>query len=329
MREFNQNDGDNPTTLDKLRTLHPQLTEKAIVDYVNGLEVLDDHLRFRDQTNNKFFTRIWDSITGRTAQRQQIIDRNITTSLNTVSVWLQDIQLHQGESDIAVARLAGKLVETRTGVMRLQERHNELAKNVQAIAQDVYQLQSQVREHRIELESQIRQVNAGRLASAHLTQVFDKWQAERLNNYPPLVRLYIVIDELYWGYFGTYCRSQFGTSEVHQLMEQLVNKALIQMKQDLGGDVSQLMLPQDWLSPIQNLPEESREVLSYLSNWADPQTAPITWAIRNAALLESGLPDDFPRVFSGEHAINHLMFENKRRIQFNNKPLAKLVYGIK
>jgi hypothetical protein len=318
MREFNHNDRDKLTTLDKLRTLHPQLTEKAIVDYVNGLEVLDDHLRFRDQTNKKFLTRIWDSITGRTEQRKQIIDRNITTSLETVSFWLQDIQLYQGKSDIAVARLAGKLKETRTGVMRLQERHNELAANVQVIAQDVDQLQIQVQDQWIQLKSKIRQVDAGRLASAHLEQVFDKWQAERLNSYPPLVRLYIVIDELHWGNFGTYCRSQFGTSEVHQLMEQLLHKALFQMKQDLGGDVSQLMLPEEWLSPIMDLPEESREVLSYLSNWADPQTAPVTWTIRNAALLESGLADDFPRVFSGEHTINHLMYENKKRIQRNN-----------
>ncbi|WP_375504480.1 diguanylate cyclase regulator RdcB family protein [uncultured Nostoc sp.] len=309
-------------TLDELRRLHPQLTEKAIVDYVNGLEVLNDHLRFHDQTNNEFLTRIWDSITGRTAQREQIIDGNITNSLKTVSVWLQDIQLHQGESDIAVTRLAGKLKETRTGVMRLQERHNELAKDVQVIAHHVDRLQIQVQEHWIELESKIRQVNAGRLASTHLEQVFDKWQAERLNNYPPLARFYIVIDELYWGYFGTYCRSQFGISEVHELMEQLRNKGWTQIKQDLGGDVSQLMLPEEWLSPIQELPKELREVLIYLSNWADLQTAPVTWAIRNAALLKSGLPHDFPRVFSGEHVINHLMYENKKRIQFNNKPFT-------
>lgn len=319
MRNLDQNDRDNQNTLDELRTLHPQLTEKAIVDYVNGLEVLDDHLRFRDQTNNKFLTRIWNSITGRTAQHQQIIDGNITTSLKTVSVWLQDIQLHQGESDIAVTRLAGKLKETHKGVKLLKERHRNQAENVQAIAQDVDRLQIQIRDHRINLEHQIKQVNAGRLASAHLEQVFDKWQAEWFNNYPPLVRLYITIDELYWGHFGTYCRYQFGTSEVHQLMEQLLHKALIQMKQDLEGDVSRLMLPKEWLSPIQNLPKELREGLSYLSNWADPQTSTVTWVIRNAALLdESGLPDGFPRVFSGEHAINHLMYENKKRIQHNN-----------
>ncbi|BAY48049.1 hypothetical protein SAMD00079811_56680 [Scytonema sp. HK-05] len=314
MREFNQNDGDNPITLDELRKLHPQLTEKAIVDYVNGLEVLDDHLRFRDQTNDKFLTRIWDNITGRTAQRQQIIDRSITTNIKIVSIWLEDIQLYQAKSDIATAHLARKLKETRQGVMLLQEQHKKQAENVQKIKQRLEQFEIQVDKRWTKLESEVQYLSA----KAHLDQVSTKWQARQLKKYPPLAGLYLMIDELYWGNFGIYCRKEFGTSEVHQLMEQLGDKALILMKTDLKGDVSQLMFPEEWLSPIQNLPEESREALSYLSNWADSQNAPVTWAIKNAALLESGFPDDFPRVFSGEYAINHLMYENKKRIQRNN-----------
>ncbi|KAB8331886.1 hypothetical protein SD80_020380 [Scytonema tolypothrichoides VB-61278] len=314
MSELNYNDRGNPTTLDELRKLHPQLTEKAIVDYVNGLEVLDDHLRFRDQINNQFSTRILDSITGRTAQRQQIIDRNITNSFEIVSFWLEDIQVNQAKSDIAIAHLAGKLQETRAGVMRLQEGHNELVEDVQAIKQRLEEFKIEVDGRFTRLEFEVQYLSA----SDHLQQVFNKFEAGNLNKYPLLARLYLVIDELYWGKFGIYCRSQFGTSEVDELMRQLVNKALIQMKQDLGGDISELTLPKKWLSPIQDLPEESREVLSYLSNWADPQTAPVAWAIGNAALLKSEIPEDFPRVFSGEYAINHLIYENKKRIQRNN-----------
>jgi hypothetical protein len=306
--------GEIQVTLDELRKLHPQLTEKAIVDYVNGLEVLDDHLRFRDQTNNKFSTRILDSITGGTAQRQQIIDGNITNSLKTVSNWLQDIQLYQAKSDIAVARLAGKLKETRTGVMRLQERHNELAENVQAIKQRLDQFEIEVDKRWTRLESEVQYLSA----EGHLNRVFTKWQPRLFNKYPPLAGLYLMIDELYWGTFGIYCRKEFGTSEVRQLMEELGHKALILMEAYSKDDVYQLTLPEKWLSPIRDLPEESREVLSYLSNWADPQTAPVTWAISNAALLKSKIPDDFPRVFSGEYAINHLIYENKKRIQIEN-----------
>ena len=314
MRKFNQYDGDNTTMLDQLRKLHPQLTEKAIVDYVNSLEVLDDHLRFRDKTNNKFLTRILDSITGRTAQSQQIIDRNIATNIKIVSVRLEDIELYQGESDIYIARLADKLKETLTGVMRLQERQNKLAEDVQATKQHLEQFEIQVDNRCTRLESEVEFLSA----KAHLDQVFIKWQARYIKKYPPLAGLYLMIDELYWGMFGIYCRKKFGANQVDQLMEQLGDKALILMETNLKGEVSQLMFSKEWLSSIQNLPKESREALSYLSDWADAQTTPVTWAIKNAALLESELPDDFPRVFSGEHAINHLMYENKKRIQRNN-----------
>jgi YjcZ-like protein len=317
MIKLNYNDGDNPTVLNKLnelRELHPQLTEKAIVDYVNVLEVSNDHLGLRDQINNEFFTRIWNSITGTTVRRQQIFDRNITNNLEIVSAWLQDIQLYEAKSDIAVARLASKLKETRTGVMRLQERHNELGEKVQAIKQRLEQFEIEVDKRWTRLESEVKHLSA----ESHLNRVFTRWQARLFNKYPPLAGLYLMIDELYWGTFGIYCRKEFGTSEVRQLMEQLGHKALILLEAYSKDDVSQLTLPEEWLSPIQKLPEELREVLSYLSNWADSKTAPVTWTIGNTALLKSGLPDDFPRVFSGEHAINHLMYENKKRIQFNS-----------
>ncbi|MUG91944.1 hypothetical protein F7734_05495 [Scytonema sp. UIC 10036] len=314
------NHGENEITLYELRKQHPQLTEKAIVDYVNGLEVLDDHLRFRNQINNSFLTRIWDSITARTAQRQQVIDINFTTALKTVSVWLQDIQLSQADSDIAIAHIAKKLRETRAGLMGLQQRHQELAEKVEAIDQSLEIFQIQVDNRFTELESRIQQVDARTLASTHLEQVFDKWQAGRLNTYPLLARLYLVIDELHWGDFGTYCRSRWKSSEVDNFIEQLVNKACSQMRQDLKGDISEITLSKEWLSPIIALPKELREVLGYLTDWASPQTTPVTWTIRNTALAESSVltPNKiFPGVFSGQHAINHLMYEHKRRMQIS------------
>jgi ribosome-binding ATPase YchF (GTP1/OBG family) len=196
MNEIGQPTWENQPTLDELRQQHPQVTEKAIVDYVNSLEVLEDHLRLRDTSHNCFLTRIWDSITGKTAQRQQIIDRNLTTALQTVSVWLQDLQLCQAESELAMAHMADKLIETRAGVMRLQQRHKILVAEVQDLNQRFEQFQNRVNHQLTQLEAQIQQMEAARLANVHLEQVFNKWQAGRFDNYPPLARLYLVIGVL-------------------------------------------------------------------------------------------------------------------------------------
>jgi hypothetical protein len=323
MTKFQHNNRNDLTTRNQLE-LHPQLKEKAIFDYFNGLEVLEDHVRFRNKNNNNLLTRILDSLNGIAVKRQNIIDDNITASLDTVSIWLQDIQRYQAKSDIAVNCLANKLIETRQGVMRLQERHKELREQVQAMYQDINRRLTQVNHDVSSMKSDIQYFNA----NDHLIRVFKKWEREQLKLYPPLARLYIVIDELYWGDFGIYCRSKFGEKKVNELMQDLADKALSQMAKDLkdlgekdlkglGNYMSQLMFPQKFLNPINDLPEELREVIGYLSDWAEPQIAPVSWAIKKAALRESELPDDFPRVFSGEYAVHYLLYENKRRIQDN------------
>jgi len=38
-------------TIEELATAHPQFTEKALIDFVNGIEVVDDHIRFRETQN--------------------------------------------------------------------------------------------------------------------------------------------------------------------------------------------------------------------------------------------------------------------------------------
>ena len=72
------------------RRYHPQLTEKAIIDLVNGLEVAGDHLRCR--STRPLAGRIWHALTGRASREQYLIDINLKTGLEAVTAWVQDIQ---------------------------------------------------------------------------------------------------------------------------------------------------------------------------------------------------------------------------------------------
>lgn len=306
----NGNFGDDSNyPIKKLSNNHPQIKEKAIFDYVNGLEILGDQLRVRKKINNSFFQRTWNLITGQAAQRQQLIDLNVTTSLNSFSICLQDLQLSQAESDLTIAHLADKLFETREGIMLLKEKQQDLLKNV-------FEFQSKVNYQLEGLKSKVLHTEKGLLGYVHLEQVFDKWGAGHLNVYPPLARLFLVMDELYWGNFGTFCRISPKQEEVNELWKQLENKALVQMKQDLGENIDKIMLFQEWLSPIQSLPEDLREMIVFLSDWAQPENSPVIWAMRDAALPKNYFPKpkvDLPQVLSGDRLIARLIYENKKR----------------
>ena len=103
---------------DTLIKQHPQLTEKALIDFVNGIEVTDDHIRFREGINQSFSSRLLNDLMGQSHLRQQTLDQHFSQSLDTVSSWLQFLQHAQIKSDLAVNKVAEKLAETRAGVMR-------------------------------------------------------------------------------------------------------------------------------------------------------------------------------------------------------------------
>lgn len=149
---------------------HPQLSEKALIDFVNGIEVIDDHIRFRETINQNFSSRLWNDLTGQSHLRQQTIDQHISGSLNAISNWLQFLQHTQIESDLAITKVAEKLAETRAGVMRLNAKHNELAQQVNSLLTEFESLDNKFNQ----LAAKLVQVDEGRLATQHLEVVFDK-----------------------------------------------------------------------------------------------------------------------------------------------------------
>lgn len=298
----------SPIQFDTLMLEHPQLSEKSLVDFVNGLEVIDDHIRVREQVNNRFISRMWGDLNGESALRQHTIDQHVTESLKTVSTWLQCLQDQQIQSDLAIAKVGSKLLETRQGVMVLLEKHNALRHEVEKLLVSM----DDMNEKYGQLSIRIEQVNDGRLATQHIEAVFDKWEAGRLNHYPVLVRLFLVFDELYWGDFGNYCRKcGLQHKEIQRLVQQVQDKSLIQLKDDwLNMQLSSTAYPWqiDTKQGLQKLHAEHNEVIAYLTDEAINDSMPMLWGLNQLAndpYRECTLPSvNLPIILNAQNAVN-------------------------
>jgi len=292
--------------VESLLNEHPQLKEKAIVDFINGIEVNNDHIRVAEKNNEKFFGRVWSELTGETQSRQNTINQHTNEALNSISQWLQFIQHHQVESDLAIAKVADKLAETRAGVMRLYAKHQQLAQQVENLIVEFDRLDSKFND----LTLKLQQVDAGRLAKQHLDAVFDKWEAGRLNRYPEMIRLYFVFDELYWGEFGNYCRQYKIEHEVKRLVQQVKDKALIQMNQDRNSFNPPLNKTMAWqknlFTEVQNLSHDYQQTLAYLSDNTHAELTPMLWAVNRIAIGKNDLESckNIPIILNIENTIN-------------------------
>jgi hypothetical protein len=267
-------------TTETLISEHPQLTEKALVDFINGLEVTDDHIRVQTKVNNDFFTRTWSGLNGESALRQNTINQHVTESLNTVSIWLQNLQGQQIQSDLAIAKVGEKLLETRKGLMMLLDKHQSLNQEVSGILIDIDLMKNK----HDELSERLDQVDSGRLATQQIEAVFDKWNAGRLEHFPLLARLFLVFDELYWGDFGNYCRKcGLEHREIQRLVQQVQDKSLIQLKRDWSQAQDVYFWQDDAKREFQNLAVDYRDLIAYLTNGAPSDLMPMTWGLNQLA----------------------------------------------
>lgn len=301
----------------------PQLKEKAIVDFINGLEVTDDLIRFREEVNSGFCSRIWQDLTGQTHMRQQQLDQNMAAGLHAVSDWLQVLQSNQVQSDLAITKISNKLSETRQGVMRLYLYYNELKTQVDDLMDHFDQLDDKFSK----LEHKLQQVDAGRLAAQQMNAVYDKWEAGGLNEYPLLIRFYLVLDEMYWGDFGTYYRqhkSQY--IEINRFIEQVKNKAKIQLKRDMQKINMNNEQPFIWRSAVRDslreLNADRQHALAFLSNNAEQAIMPMPWLfnqyLTNQSVEELAV-DNVPYILDADNAVEHMTRNFIKRYEYEQQ----------
>jgi hypothetical protein len=310
MKESSQIMADNKALLQSLVLNHPQLHEKAIVDYINGLEVINDQINFSRQliSSDSFLNKILDSITGKPQQRQLIINQNVGTSLEVIAVWLQELEYYQIDSDIAITRLAIKLGEARNATLCLTGKIGE-------VDDRIVELQNKTNLEFARLNERVHRAEA----KNHVDLVVAKWKNGLWLNYPILVSLCLCIDELYWGDFGVYCRSSNEFKKVNELIGYLRDLALDVIRDRVGINENELFIVFELLKPIINLPNDQLEMLAYLCDWANLKAAPFTWSIHGYATsyIPSYAHKDFPIVLNSNRLFDRLIDENNERAKLH------------
>ena len=296
----------------------PQLREKTVLDVVNGLEVLRDRLRWRDEDPSSFVSRAWGGLTGGTARNQHALDRGVQGVLKGVNEWLNAIQEASVQSDIAIERVTERLLETRRFVMRLACRHNALQKDLTCLDRRISAYAERTERQLSELREELRKESSERRAWNAVERMESRWKSERYDPLPALARTVLAADGLYWGDFGAFLRLQ-GTDEreaddlcghARDVLGNMARGFLAEEHQDF-------VIVEDCLASLDRMQVSAdwKDAAAYLVRGSPQSVQPLAAAVENR--LEgrsSALPDTLPRLmrpaFMGELAVR----EVERRI---------------
>ena len=297
-----QNDQAAEAWLSTQRSDYPQLTEKAAIDLVNGLEVIGDHLRCR--STRPLVERVWYAITGRASREQYLIDINLKTGLEAITAGVQDIQAFQAKSDLALTVVTEKLTETRTVLDRQAARQSELEAAL-----------SQIQQRLDGLTQQVNKLEARSKADDQVTLLLQQWEERMSRIRSPLVQIFLTIDELWWGDFGRYCRLVRDTEDGGKFIDINRRKLAEHFAAKLSLKAHDFIAVETLLSSVEKVPDEQGEIVCYLADRGTADRNPLFQAITLSAQGETDVVTKLPklpRAFSPLSLSSRLLHESRR-----------------
>ena len=296
----------------------PQLRDKAVIDVVNGMEVVGDHLRTRDENPGSMTSRVWDLITGEAARRQQAQDRSVEVVLKGVNGWLIALQTAQVRSDVAIARVAEHLRETRQFVMKLEAKHQQLQENVAAIKRQLDEHIERTDKQLSELRKALCLEGAERRAWNAVERVKSRWESGRFDAFPPFLRAVLAANDLYWSDFGAFLRLN-GRDEhdAAKLCEHARDTFAALTHNFAPGEKQGPAAIEDWLAPLAatGISADRRDVAVYLLEDSPCDIQPL--AASAAARLrgpDEALADNLPRLMLPKYLGDFAVREVESRI---------------
>lgn len=275
------------------------LPEKFVVDFANGIDVACDHLRVQ-KNRDDFFARCYDGFTGQSARRQAQINASLVDGVEESLNWLTD--------------LSGSLARSNLAIACVNERVNKLKLDMATIAnysadtrQQLNILAERLGERCHVIEREIARIDFIQRAQLNLDQVFNKWKAGRYHSFSLSGRCYAALEELRWGDFGDFCRSQ-PEIQSQRFIDDLKNRAIAQMAHDAASAASARLDTRQWLARPngRNVLPDADEALAYMGNWFDQENYPFVFSTSQSP---AQLPLAVPRLSSAERVTEALVSE--------------------
>ncbi|HEW9976703.1 TPA: hypothetical protein VGT13_003703 [Shewanella algae] len=266
----------------------PSLKQKFLVDLVNGIDISKDHIKVQ-HSRDGFFNRLWDSYSGAGTRRQNQVNELLTASLDSSLRWLTELTKRQAFTNTAL----GKVND------RLNRLHHEVAE-VANFATDTRQILDEfttdVNLRLSELESMLRESDLRQRAYQQSDTLFNSWVAGRFDAFSPAQRCYLLMTELAWGEFGSYCQIA-GEIDRKALLSDLHNRLVGRLSNDMEKVTATQhhdRIDSDlWFSlPIVTslVGTQYHQALSFLGDQLSRERLPFSWYVVNGRDRPSQVP---------------------------------------
>lgn len=285
----------------------PMLTDKFVVDLVNGIHVVNDHVHEQKQRTG-IFSRLLDSYTGSSATRQADINANIAKSLESSLEWLTELSESLAQSNYAIARVNDRLNDLKHDIAKIADYSADTLQLLNALSANMTERCDQI-------EHEVARIDFIQRVQLNMDDVFAKWDAGKYQHLSLASRCYAALEELYWGAFGDFYRNNAHSPDMQRFAEIAKNKVISQLSKDANTQCITRLAAHDWLTtPDSPSAATMMDALSYLGDAANEVQQPFLYSTTQQP---EQLPLRMPRLCSANRlgeAMLHEVFKGRAHV---------------
>lgn len=274
------------------------LPEKFVVDFANGIDVTQDHLRTQ-KSRSRFFQRLYDGFTGQAHKRQNEINENLAKGVEGSLKWLTELTDSLAQSNLALSQVNDRVNSLKRDTALIAHYSTDTRQRLDALA-----IRLDDRCHKIEQE--LGRIDFTQRAALNLDQVFNRWKAGRFQRFSLAGRCYAALEELRWNDFGDFCRAQSQGLQTGKFLEDLKNRLIIQLADDSGQKADDRLPIRQWLEQPSDCGPDAQDGLAYMGDCFSPKIKPFIFTVSQTP---EQLPLEIPRLGSAERLAQALLAE--------------------
>lgn len=262
------------------------MTEKFVVDFANGIDVVRDP--WRSQQGKAFYQRLKEEFAGQNPLRYRGLDSTVPEGMEASLVLLGQLTGTVAKSYLAASLIHERLSQMETALVRVACYSAEERDRLRQIKKLLEQRVSK-------LEQQLRNNDLYRQGTVHCEQIFARWRAGNYLAFSPAGRSYVALTELRWGAFGDALRLCC-EAQAEQLLEFVRGLTISRLAEDVNASSRTRHYYHEWLAtPSAPGVMEHKDALIWLGNSSDSDRHPVSYSVTQSW---QGVALGMPRICS-------------------------------
>lgn len=208
--------------LEKLERRVPIVSDKAIINLVNGIQVNRDLIRYQRQQG--FFGRLFDKLAGVDAGRRILLDGNLIAGQQALYDWVMEFADSLRISQIALELTQNSLLEARGAIRKQKEILTTHQQDINILDDKLNKLTHRIESRIYQIEDRVRTLELSVAAQKDFEQIMTAWESRlTYSGLPWIIQVVMLVKEVFSSSISIY---EMQTRDTLTYRNQLVNRIL-------------------------------------------------------------------------------------------------------